>query len=309
MVHRVPPAARMVRSRDAIVVVGMGRSGTSALARVLTLCGGALPFPLLPSNFANPTGFWEPERAVDLNNAFLDAQGSSFFDAGLTLQTEPVTGPDRVRFVEQIVAFLTPALASRRPVVLKEPRISALLPYWIEALTACGVRPSFVHIVRNPAGVAASLAARDRLSLQHALALWLKYNLIGERDTRGAPRVFVSYEELMTGWEAVVARCVAELDIGLEVRADMRASVAAFLSPDLDHNRSAAIDARAVDPALVAWVSVAHVLLQQPCGPEFRTSLLDQVLRDFANWSRANAPPVDLAAIREHWEALERQHA
>jgi hypothetical protein len=39
--------------RDAIAVVGMGRSGTSALA----LCGGAMPLQLLPPNLGSPTGY------------------------------------------------------------------------------------------------------------------------------------------------------------------------------------------------------------------------------------------------------------
>ena len=39
-----------------IFILGMGRSGTSALARLLSLCGGRLPDELLPPNDANPTG-------------------------------------------------------------------------------------------------------------------------------------------------------------------------------------------------------------------------------------------------------------
>jgi hypothetical protein len=309
MVHDLPPAAGMVSSRDAIVVIGMGRSGTSALARVLSLCGGTIPFPLLPSNFANPTGFWEPAGAVALNDAFLASRGSSFFDANLALQLEPLAGPERSRFTEQIAAFLEPALASGGPLVLKEPRITVLLPYWVDALTFVGLRPVFVHIVRNPVDVAASLAARDGLPLRHALLLWLKYNLIGERDARGAPRAFVSYEALMHDWEAVVGQCSAQIGAGLEVGSETRTQVAEFLSPQLRHHDSSTLDAAALDPAITEWVSVTHALLQQGCDTGFRTALLDQVLSDLAAWIRAHRPAVDVAAIRAYWETLVLAHA
>ncbi len=37
-----------------LFVLGMGRSGTSALTRVLSLCGGTLPAKLVGANAGNP---------------------------------------------------------------------------------------------------------------------------------------------------------------------------------------------------------------------------------------------------------------
>ena len=48
------------RKRRAIIVLGMHRSGTSALAGVLGLLGARLPARQLPANFANPKGYFEP---------------------------------------------------------------------------------------------------------------------------------------------------------------------------------------------------------------------------------------------------------
>ncbi|MFY7850700.1 MAG: hypothetical protein ACOVQ6_02790, partial [Brevundimonas sp.] len=47
-------------SRSALVVAGMHRSGTSAVARLLSLAGGALPGNIIQPGPDNPTGFWEP---------------------------------------------------------------------------------------------------------------------------------------------------------------------------------------------------------------------------------------------------------
>jgi hypothetical protein len=55
-----------------IFVLGMGRSGTSAITRVLSFCGGSLPNRPLGANERNPTGHWEPLDVLNLNEAFLE---------------------------------------------------------------------------------------------------------------------------------------------------------------------------------------------------------------------------------------------
>jgi hypothetical protein len=60
-----------LRSCDPIFVVGMHRSGTSAIARLLNLLGVDLGDDLLPSAVDNETGFWESRRVVEANDAIL----------------------------------------------------------------------------------------------------------------------------------------------------------------------------------------------------------------------------------------------
>lgn len=228
--------------RDAIFVVGTGRTGSSALARVLGLCGGALPLRTLPANFANPTGYWEPELSVALNDRFLEAHGSSWHDATLRLQLGSVEQREADGLVRDASFLLALAFESHGPLVIKDPRISALLPYWTEAAHRAGMRTTIVHNFRNPEDVAASLASRDGLSRAESDALWLKYNLLAERETRAFPRVFVSYEELLGGWEGLVGRCRQELGVALSVTEGRQHAVEAFLSPQQRHHASGAID-------------------------------------------------------------------
>ena len=54
------PAQGAGARRRVILVLGMHRSGTSVLTRLLALCGGDLPKTVMKPNYANPTGFWEP---------------------------------------------------------------------------------------------------------------------------------------------------------------------------------------------------------------------------------------------------------
>ena len=68
--------------RRALVVGGMHRSGTSALARVLNLLGADLPKAVLdPKSYVgNASGFWEPQRVVELNEKLLSEAGRSWHD-------------------------------------------------------------------------------------------------------------------------------------------------------------------------------------------------------------------------------------
>jgi hypothetical protein len=224
--------------RDVIFIVGMGRSGSSALTRVLSLSGAALPLEILPANFANPTGYWEPAVAVAMNDRFLRDRSSSWYDCTLRLQTIAAGAGERAAFIDEIAAFLVDGFEPRGPLVVKDPRISALLPYWTAAAAAAGLRPAVIHNFRRPDDVAMSLACRDALEAGQSESLWLKYNLVSERDGRPYRRVFVSYEALMSDWRRVATRCIDGLGVDLGVRSD--SAVSEFLSSDLHHHASLA---------------------------------------------------------------------
>ena len=65
------PGSSPSHSRDCIIVLGMHRSGTSALARVLNLLGVDLGTNLLPAAEDNETGFWEHRDLVLVNEEVL----------------------------------------------------------------------------------------------------------------------------------------------------------------------------------------------------------------------------------------------
>lgn len=179
--------------RDAIFIVGPGRSGSSALARVLSLSGAALPLKLLPANFANPSGYREPQTAVEINDAFLAAQATAWYDMRADVPVHDTASPAARARCAAASELMTEGFQPNGPIVIKEPRIALLLPLWLEAAVRSGLRPTIVHNFRNPNDASASLIRRDGLTREHCDALWLKYNLLAERDGRAMPRVFVCY--------------------------------------------------------------------------------------------------------------------
>ena len=222
--------------RQIIFVLGMGRSGTSAITRVLSLCGARLPEPLLGASESNLTGHWEPIDAININNAFLSRYGASWYDPTLSLQGEVAfSAQETETYIEEIRAFIERCHAGSL-LVVKEPRIAALADFWFEASRRASIAAKVVIPIRHPDQVAASLAARDGVSPELSSVLWLKYNFLAERSSRKLPRVFVEYLNFLSDWRKEIGRISERLAVDLS-DADAVA-INGFLDPNLHRQRS-----------------------------------------------------------------------
>ena len=199
----------------ALFVLGMPRSGTSALTRVLSLCGATLPAGMLGADSGNPRGYWEPRKALRLNNSILLRHGSGTYDPSLRLQEEgALDDGQKAAYVAEISAYLD-TLPDAPLVIIKDLQITALSDVWFEATRLAGFDIAIVIAVRHPKEVIASLAKLMRAQPELSCALWLKYNLLAERQTRGMRRVFVEYANLLGNWHEEIARISTALSIDL----------------------------------------------------------------------------------------------
>jgi glycosyltransferase involved in cell wall biosynthesis len=271
-----------MRDKQVIFVFGMARSGTSALSRVLSLCGGALPEQLLGPNHGNPTGHWEPLEALQLNEEFLYSNGSTFYDPSLRLHEEGVVGDaDKSAFIDRIVSFFD-SCPHDRPLVLKEPRIVGLSDYWFEAARRSGFDAKVVIPVRHPQEVAGSLADRDQASFELSNALWLKYNLLAERSSRHLPRVFVEYSSLLADWEREISRISEVLSVRLDNRDED--AIQGFLTTDLHRHRSNDTSTEAFGHR---WIGNVYAALSAAArGADLDTGKLDEVFADYSQSER-----------------------
>ncbi|MHB1620145.1 MAG: methyltransferase domain-containing protein [Sulfuricella sp.] len=230
-----PPPKR----RNALIVLGMHRSGTSALTGVLSMLG-ADPGPLLMpgQDGVNPKGFWEHTEIVALHEGLLAALDSSWQDERPLPDNWwqlPLVSPFRAALKEILQRDF-----SQSPVwILKDPRLCRLLPLWLEILRDLGATPQFVISLRNPFEVARSLDRRDRLPEARSCLLWLEHLLETERWTRGHPRVVVTYDQLLADWGAT-SRLIAE-GLSLPFQTDdpvAAARIENFLEPSLRHHHA-----------------------------------------------------------------------
>lgn len=239
--------------RIVLFVLGPQRSGTSAITRVLSLCGGSLPPGMLGADSGNPRGNWEPRKAIAINEGILHRHGSAWFDPSLRLLEQGAfDAKSKGACIAEISAYLE-SMPAAPLVVIKDPRIAMLSELWFEGARLAGLDVAALIAVRHPQEVISSVAASWKISAELSSALWLKYNLLAERHTRGVPRVFVEYTSILEDWRREVKRISSALPIDLDT-ADEDA-IDEFLTPDLRRQRNYG---PVIDRFSADWISTAY---------------------------------------------------
>jgi len=293
------PSRRPATSRaTAILVLGMHRSGTSAVARMLNLCGAALGRDLLPPKQDNERGFWENSALLALHERFLEETGLHWYDLA-SLPENWRDGAAARRFVAALPEALSEQFGDSRLFLVKDPRLSLLAPLWVEVLEHRAVRPVFVITIRHPDEVAASLAKRDGLSYARSHLLWLQHLLEAEQATRGHPRVFVHYERVLADWRVELDRIAAAFGMNWpNSGADTAEQISAFITPSLRHHGS---DAREPAAPMPAIVQDAYAIASSAAAGSVSPSAFDAVASAFEHALRLASP-----LIRDLSDQLER---
>ncbi len=201
--------AQFARSASGqIVVLGMHRSGTSSVAGLLARMGaGVGPEDDLLRGADNPKGHYESGRLHMACVRRLAATGGDWKTPGTDV---PAAAIDSFR---REVGALIDEFDAQRPWLIKEPRLCLLARELLPLLT----RPVFVHVVRDPHEVIASLVRRDGLDPRHALALWEQYSRAAFEASRGWPRILVDYADLLVDPVTMARRLHEQLGaLGIE---------------------------------------------------------------------------------------------
>ncbi len=184
-------------SKRVIVVIGMHRSGTSAVTRGLQLLGVDLGESLLPPVPGdNDKGFWEDQDIYRLNEQVLARLGT-FWHGLAPITARELQSADLAQERELAAKLLTERLATVSVFGFKDPRTSILLPFWQSVFQELGIDDGYVFAIRNPLSVAESLHRRNGIEREKALCLWVKYTLDAVRYTQGKPTVVIDFDLLL----------------------------------------------------------------------------------------------------------------
>jgi hypothetical protein len=227
-----------------ILVLGMHRSGTSALAGVLSQLGVSFGDKLIPAiEGVNEKGFFEHTDLVSLNQAVLHALGRSWLDLDampdLWWQQEALKA-----LSTEIIAVLQRDFDEEDVWGLKDPRMCRLMPLWQQLLIEAGIESRVILCFRHPLEVAGSLCRRDGLNFNLAIAMWFQHVLECERDTRDTLRSSMCYEALLADWHTEFSRVGRELEFAWPISlAVAEPNVDDFLEQNLRHVRVEQVDA------------------------------------------------------------------
>jgi hypothetical protein len=218
-----------------LFVLGMHRSGTSGVTRVLNMAGAYFG-PEGISNGAdegNPKGHWERVDVRAACDGLLQESGFDWWRVA-DFSLDAITDEARARHLTTLNKLLL-ELDAHRPWVLKEPRLSLLFPLLRPRLEV----PVCIHVSREPLEIAESLHSRNGFPPPVGVALWEVYSIMAFRGSGGLPRVHVHYDKLVADPIATVTNLITALDelgvYGLRVPSERE--ITSFIAPELHRAR------------------------------------------------------------------------
>jgi hypothetical protein len=245
----------------AALVVGMHRSGTSATCRVVNLLGLSVarePDLLGPNPF-NLRGHWESATLMRLNDRLVRLLGAGWW-CPPRRRDDMWSTPGH----EALLVDAAKALEDVHPVspwVWKDPRLCLTLPFWSPILPGTAV---VIVALRDPLEIARSLARRDRMALEVAVALWERsmHHLLPA--LAGLPVATVAYADLLADPMAEAERLHAFLNAqGVEGGTPRWREIREFVTAELRSQVTAPGDlARAVEmnPARLELAEILSAL-------------------------------------------------
>jgi hypothetical protein len=264
-----------------VLVVGVGRSGTSVITGILGQIGFHIPQPEVQADDTNPRGFGEPRWVVDLHHRLMRERRVTVNDSRPAAWESTNAAAEDVAVRAELRAWLKEQLDQPAPVVVKDPRTVWFLPLWMRCAAELGVSTAFVTMLRHPAEIVTSAKRSygDWQSDASRAAAWLNVILETERVTREAPRAFVRYEDLLADWEGECRRIGAALDLPVLAGLERSAfpAVDTFVDPTL-HRARVRWDALDVPERLESmaedvWGRLQPLAAADGDAPERRTEL------------------------------------
>lgn len=215
-----------------LLILGMHRSGTSALSGVLHTLGVYQGTHFISPRAENPKGFFENSLICEANDDLLAQAGSSVHDDFYN-EKKVRTNLDATKLNQVLLSeFKYSQIFS-----IKDPRIGYLLPFYKSTLQSLNIEAKAIIPIRNPFEVARSLQARNGFSLEKGLLHWAYHFLVVEKYTRDLPRVYTTFEGLMQSPHDTLQ--LIDKKLGLTLLSKYESSkhqINEFLAPELKHH-------------------------------------------------------------------------
>jgi len=294
--------------RRAILIVGMHRSGTSALTRVINLHGVPLGRQLLEAAFDNEAGFWENQAVVHLHERILEHLGSSWDDPR-ELPSGWLDEVEGAGYREALVAVIREQFGDAPLWAVKDPRLCRFLPLWFDVLAELHIEPLLVFAVRHPAEVVGSLVRRNGLSPSVASMLWLRHLAEPLSASHGRLRCVTDYDGLLADWQACMASLGDCLSVTWPIDSTAAADeVQANLRRDLKHQHASVAEELLPAPWRAAVQGIHSESLALARG-EPGWAALEHSVEAFIDRLAFASPLMAQVQVKSKWDRLEGELA
>jgi hypothetical protein len=239
-VNKVVETTHLTPQPCAVVVLGAGRSGTSAITRGLQALGVELGDQLRPGGGKNPTGFFEDESLMKINKRLRKALGLRAESVSL-IESHRWQTPTVQAFEQEAKETIRRRFGSYSLWGYKYAGTLRLLPFWRMVFHSLDLDVRYVMAVRNPISVAQSRAKLNpqRGTQEKSDLEWLVNVVPYFREVREKPFVVVDYDLVMADPVTQLERIATTLDLPLTATTKVAIQEYAdqFLNPALRHGR------------------------------------------------------------------------
>ena len=251
---------RAPESRHLLFVLGMHRSGTSALCAALEACGATFGDHLLdPMSGVNDEGFWEDAGVVAVNDALLAEAGARWYSITQDHISLDWGSESFSHHRSEAKQLLLRGFGDGALEVVKDPRLCITAPFWLSICHELGIPTSCCVINRAPIEVARSLEKRDGFPLGYGLRLCQTYRM-GIADSAPEDTSYFSYAELLQDPRGAMESLAARLPLSAGA-----GELAAVVRSDLRHHAGGGEGGilAAVDRGEVDWQALAAAIDEQ----------------------------------------------
>ncbi|MBU0615646.1 MAG: hypothetical protein KJ601_06140 [Nanoarchaeota archaeon] len=222
----------------------MHRSGTSCMAGALRICGLDFGDNLTGASFWNPKGEFEHREINRVDVEILKHLNSSWDDIK-PLPDNWHKSENMIDFKARIQQIISTDFKEQDIFAIKEPRISILLPLYLEVFEAIGIDPNFIILERKEIDIINSLKKRYEKNMQNKnphtfLAIHLsdeKYSILIkkyldsiDKFTKEKQKVYVAFEDLINRPEQVLRTIDNILKIRLAEYHKVRDDILEFIN-------------------------------------------------------------------------------
>jgi hypothetical protein len=299
---------------DVVLVLGMHRSGTSAVTGVLTKLGADKPKHLMPANPQNERGFFESVPFMEFHDELLASAGTRWNDWRI-FNPSWYSSPVAAQLRRQAIALFEKEFEGSALPILKDPRVCRFMPFWFDVLREMNATAHVVMPIRSPLDVAQSLKVHHGLSLTYGLLMWLRHTIDAEWQSRSSLRSIFTWREFRGDWRSVCDRIAVETKLSWPRQSDrVGHEIDQFLTKDLVHHETDDA-ALAVHSAVHEWtLRTYEALVQLSYNSQSNSALatLDDVRAKLDQASRLFGQllvetEVDLDEAREQTQKIVRE--
>jgi hypothetical protein len=258
-------------SRNVVVVLGAGRSGTSLLMQIMAGFGLQVSGNLIPANVSNPEGFYEHTEFKDIQTELYSCLNTTTF---MPLP-EGWLGTNCAKVAKTMLHQVLVRLLEENSGIfgIKDPRISTFLPLWTRLFNPLRVKPNYILAVRGPRSVVSSFIRQYNDTGYIAELTWLLRTLEALEYT-AADCFIVHYEDWFSNPETLARELLDYIGLDNTFKGNLSEVLTNTIKPNL--NRASRDDNEIHNP----YVLKLYSAIKECNGADFDRDRLMAVVKE-----------------------------